>query len=157
MNDTGLNLPESRETLLLQQRQLLERKKLAQMFPVGTAELPLPEGFERAELLRGVFHYDPTVVSMEYVVVLSLHLRENLLLGLGPYNKNDIIARVLCGEKPVTIVELLDGVEVKAAIGTEDTMKEQLEVFESLRLDGSLIVVTQASNILQQRAGAAHV
>ena len=89
-DDTGRNLPERDETLREQQRALIEGRQRAQMFPVGTSELPLPRGLARVTTRRGVFHYDPRSVSAEEIERASAGGRENEVLGLGPASKADV-------------------------------------------------------------------
>jgi hypothetical protein len=149
MDDTGKNIPESVQTLCAQQEQLLAGRRLAQMFPLLTEELPLPNGFERVETRRGVFHFDPQFITRDEVIRLSAAHRENLLLGFGPYNKEDIIRL----GKPVLIVteRTRDGVEVKAAVGTQGTLPEQLAVFEKSKTPGNVIAIEDLLMVLAKR------
>src|SRR5882762_4350678 len=95
--DTGICAPEKEDTLLIQQRQLLRGARIAQMFPIGTQELPIPEGFVRHVNKRGVFHYNPSELSNVEIDLISLSGSENLILNLGPYNKTDIAKRAAQG------------------------------------------------------------
>lgn len=150
--DTGLNLPEPKATLLAQQEQLLQRKRFAQMFPLKTAELSLPDGFARIETKRGVFHFDPGSMAPETIQMLSEIERENILLGLGPYNKTDIAKRVLEGEKPLAVTErTANGVEVKAVVGTGRTAGSQKAALEKQKLDGSKIEIETLDQVLTWR------
>jgi hypothetical protein len=149
MNDTGMNVPESVQTLRAQQEQLLAGRRLAQMFPLGTKELSLPDGFERVETPRGVFHFHPTVISKREVRWWSSMRRENALLGLGPYNKEDIVG---LGEPILTVTERTpDGVEVKAAAGTQSTLPAQLTTFEKLKTPGNIVTVEDLPMVLAKR------
>lgn len=151
-DDTGRNIPETRPTLLLQQCQLVYGLRPAQMFPVGTEELPLPHGFERIETGRGVFHYNPDQLSRERIARLSADRRENEILALGPYNKDDVIARMDGGEDLVVISELSpNGTEVKAAAGTPATAGEQRRIFEATKLPNSVIHTETIMGALSRR------
>lgn len=142
MMDTGCNAPESRETLLAQQRQLILGFRIAQMFPKGTDELELPEGMGRYENHRGVFHYRRERISFIQIAHLSIDGKENEILLLGPYSKPEIIERHLKGEPFVTVTEYdSDGVELRSALGVTSTTDRQLEYFESTKEPGSEIVV----------------
>jgi hypothetical protein len=153
LTDTGCNISESRDTLALQQRQLLEWRRPAQMFPEGTDELPLPDGFERIALDRGVFHFNPSLISREEIMRLSNEQRENEILALGPFNKLDVFARMELGERLIVIVELSpDGIEIKAAAGTESTLPAQYAVFEATRFPDSTIQVKAMWDVLSRRA-----
>lgn len=126
-DDTGDNLPETLPTLLAQQNDLIAGRRPAQMFPVGTGELPLPDGMGRVETPRGTFHFHPARVTAKDVALSSLKRRENDVLGLGPLSKDDIrrvIART--GERPLAVVERdADENEVKASVATPSTAEMQ--------------------------------
>ena len=140
--DTGICAPESIETLLLQQWQLKVGRRHVQMFPAGTAELPLPPGLSLHINRRGVFHYDASAISVGAIELLSALGRENEFLMLGPFSKADIAKRAMAGEKVTCIAEYSpDGVEIRCAAGTEGTIAEQRAYFESTKEPGSRIVV----------------
>lgn len=146
--DTGICAPESEDTLLLQQRQLLRGTRIAQMFTVGTIELPVPEGFARHVNERGVFHYNPFAISENDIDLISLSGSENLILNLGPYNKSDIARRAHQGEAVTCISEYSkDGVEIRSAAASSGTINEQYDYFEKTKEPDSLIKV----GVLPQR------
>lgn len=152
MNDLGLNFPESLSTLLAQQQQLISGKRPAQMFPKNTDELPLPAGFDRVETERGIFHFDPELVSKEVIKELSSAARENVLLGLGPYSKADILEYVNAGELLLVVTERTpEGIEVKAAAGTKSTVQSQIVALENTKLLGSVISIEAPGQVLLQR------
>lgn len=149
MIDTGKNIPESKATLMLQQQQLVQLRRLAQMFPIGTDELALPVGFKRVKTTRGVFHYNPMLVSKDEVIRLSEDGRENLLLGLGPYSKKDVD---LLNEPYVVVTERTpEGVEVKAALGTPTTAPGQVRELEITKSPGNVIAVEELTIVLLKR------
>lgn len=150
-NDTGMNLQEPLLTLRLQQAQLRQWLRPAQMFPRGTIELPMQDDFERVDTGRGVFHYNPSLVSEKNVFRLSLLGRENELLALGPYSKDDVFLLASMGEKPLAVVERLNGVEVKTAIGTPSTAPIQIEAFMLGKLPGSTVSVETVDAVLTWR------
>lgn len=151
-NDTGLNIPEIKETLLLQQQQMTSGKRKAQMFPIGTQELDLPDGLERVETPRGVFHFDPKVIQMEEVVQSSERHMENEILGFGPYNKEDIAKRVKSGEQLFVVTERSpDGVEIKAVAATKSTIPIQLLVLEASKLSDSIVSIETIGSLLATR------
>jgi len=139
--DTGSCVPESPETLRIQQDQLIRKKRVAQMFPIGTEELPLPEGHMRHANFRGVFHYNPALVSPEMIDFLGLTGSENQILNLGFYNKTEIAQRVRAGEQLTCIVEMTqDGVEIRSAAATDKTLPSQKAYFENTKEPNSVIV-----------------
>lgn len=152
MIDTGLNIPETIETLLEQQKQLIAGRRVAQMFPLNSSELVVPTGFSRVETSRGVFHFDPTKISRDTIWVLSETQHENTILGLGPYNKKLILDLHAAGESILTITErTASGVEVKAAIGTQSTAPKQIEYFELFKTPGNIVSVETVQDVLTHR------
>lgn len=148
----GPTIPETPETLALQQRQLLSGHRRAQMFPHGTPELPLPDGADRVEADNGVFHFDPRRISRDDILGAVQGGRENELLDLGSFNKNDILARVRAGEAPVAIVERdQNGVEVRAAIGTDRTARQQLAEMEGTASPGHTVRVEDVRSVVGGR------
>jgi hypothetical protein len=139
--DTGQCVPESLATLQAQQRQLLAGHRPAQMFPIGTDELPLPDGIARHVNARGVFHFWPGRLSGSEIDTLSQDGHENEILLLGPYSKPEIAWRVINGEHPICICERnADGVELRTAAGTADTLPEQIAYFEATKDDPTNVV-----------------
>lgn len=147
--DTGLCIPESVMTLELQQRQLLAGKRIAQMFPIGTCELPLQPGLSRYLGKRGIFHFRPDCIDAAAIDALSSQGRENEFLNLGPISKPEIADRMAKGETLVCITEKIDGVELRSAAGTDKTMDSQRDYFERTKEPGSVIVIGAAQNLYQ--------
>lgn len=146
MLDTGKNAQESFETLRAQQAQLIAGRRPAQMFPRGTVELPLPDGFERHENDRGVFHFKYLTPSL--INRLSAEGCENEILLLGPFSKPDIEYRLLLGERVNAITEYTaDGHELRSAACTETTMPEQMAYFERTREPGGRIEIGKPPRI----------
>lgn len=150
MNDTGMNVPESRATLLVQQAQLMAGKRHVQMFPIGTPELPVPMGFERHQNDRGVYHFHADAISPTQIDTLGG--RENGFLNLGPFSKSEIAARVIAGESPICVTERTPaGVEVRCAVGTVNTLDEQRNYFERTREPGNVIAVDDLRSVIDRR------
>lgn len=140
--DTGRPVPESDETLLIQQDQLKRGKRAVQMFPIGTKELPMPSGFARLETPRGVFHYDEAAISVGHIELLSSLGKENVFLNLGPFNKADVNERMQYGEELTFITEYTpDNIEVRCAAGTNKTVNAQRQYFERTKEIGNIVVV----------------
>jgi hypothetical protein len=140
LDDTGCNIPERHKTLLLQQAQLLAGKRNVQMFPMGMRELPLPAGITRYQNSRGVFHFRPGMISREQIEALSSQGMENHFLNLGPYSKRDL--RLQPGKKVFFVTEYTpDHVELRGAIGTDETIGEQVAYFEHSKEPGNSIIV----------------
>lgn len=142
MLDTGKNIAESWETLVLQQGLLKRGYRDVQMFPVGTPELKLPDGFGRVENERGVFHYNPERINPADILELSKIGHENEFLDLGPVSKPEVELHLRQGFFPIIITEYsFDGIEVRTVAGSTKTLKEQFNYVHSTRQPGSLIAV----------------
>jgi hypothetical protein len=137
--DTRLCAPESLQTLVLQQDQLIRGNRDAQMFPGGTLELPVPQGCERYKNHRGIYHFRN--MSVEMVEMLSKQGRENEILLLGPFSKYDIAVRVQNGEALTYITEYIGGIELRCAIGTDGTIDQQHKYFENTKDPAGMIVI----------------
>lgn len=156
--DTGICAPESRETLLLQQRQLSDGRRAVQMFPAGTNELPLPVGCERYANHRGVYHYQASKIALEDIMCLSRLGRENEFLMLGPFSKHDIARRALGGEQVTSVTEYnSDGIELRCAAGSSGTIAEQTAYFEATKEPGSRIAVGELPERVVRAATSLHV
>lgn len=151
-------IPETRETLFAQQHQLKQGHRRAQMFPTGTEELELPPGMRRAETPAGVFHYDPARMDENQIRKLSAQGRENELLDLGPFSKDDIMERLHRGERPLAVVERQpDGTEVRAAAGTHMTVPHQMAAMERTKSPGHHVRIEDPRETLERRAAGGRV
>ena len=137
--DTGLCAPENLETLVLQQDQLIRRRRNAQMFPVNTLELPVPVGCARYKNNRGAYHFRD--IPAERVRELSEQGQENEILLLGPFSKYDVALRIQRGEQLTYITEYIAGIELRCAIGTDGTIDRQREYFEKTKEPTGEIVI----------------
>ena len=145
-------LPETHDTLLAQQRQLIHGHRRVQMFPHGTHELRLPHGMSRVESHSGVFHYDPRKVDSTHIHMLSAQGRENELLDLGPVSKDDVMERIRHGEMPLAVVERQpDGTEVRTAAGTHMTAPHQIAAMERTKSPGNSVRVEDPRHVLAKR------
>jgi hypothetical protein len=152
MDDTGQNAPERPDTLAAQQDQVSAGRKTAVMFPRGTPELAVQPGMERIDTPRGAFHFNPRAIGPEDILRLSDAGRENQVLGLGPFNKDDIARRVAAGEPPVAIVERTpEGKEVKSAVGTHLTAPQQQAAFEASKTPGNIVSLEPVDSVLSDR------
>lgn len=130
--DTGQNLPERPADLKAQREQLMQRRRVAMLYPVGTPEGQLPKGMKRVTTDAGVFHYNPEKIDETTVKYVSAKGQENLILGLGPFSKEDILKRAAqTGEQLVSVTETTqDGATPRAAIGTTGTASTQMEAMK---------------------------
>lgn len=151
-------IPETDDTLLAQQDQLISGNRRAHMFTPGSMELPVPRGMSRLETENGVFHYNPQALDEDTINSAVADGRENELLDLGPFNKNDIMERLQRGEQPVAIVERTpQGVEVRAAAGTTQTAPVQLAAMSKTKSPGNTVSVERIQDVLGKRQGTDQV
>lgn len=138
--DTGLNAPETPATLQAQQGQIGTGNRKAVMYPKGTTPGAQKPGTSRINTPRGVVDYDPTQLTAKQVIGAIAQGKENEILGLGPFSKPEIMQRMAAGEKPVAVTERTpQGVEVKAALGTEQTAPTQLHNLETNKTPGNVV------------------
>ena len=157
--DTAQNIPESTKTLLLQQDQLVQGLRPAQMFPKGSPELPLPDGLERLETERGIFHYNPRQIRGDNLKLLSDQGRENEILALGPVSKPEAEARARAtGEPVVSVTErAADGTEIKTAVGTTGTAAAQVAALNATKSPGSTVAVESPRQTITERLRAQQI
>lgn len=130
--DTAQNVPETPDTLTIQRQELADGNRPAIMYPSGTKPLTRPKGMQTLKNDRGTFHYNPKLIKAKDILAASREGRENEMLGLGPVSKPEVDARVAAGEAPIAVTERTpEGVEVKAAAGTDATAPEQLQAIEA--------------------------
>ena len=155
--DEPETVPETHETLVAQQHQLIDGHRRVQMFPRGTRELSLPHGISRIVVDGEVFHYDPNRISAEQIRHASANGRENELLDLGPFSKHDIMHRLHGGEMPVAVVERRpDGTEVRAAAGTHVTAQHQMAMMHHTKSPGNTLHFEDPRHTLAHRMKRAY-
>lgn len=146
-------MPESQKTLLLQQIALITGRKMAQMFPIGTAELPLPERMKRVVTDRGVFHYNPDLIDAPEIVSCSRAGKENKVLGLGQYSKSDVLES---GLQQVCVIERTsDGTEVLSALSTADWAASVILSMSDRLPHGHTIGIEPVDRVISQRISSA--
>jgi hypothetical protein len=147
-----ITVPETHETMMAQQHQLVRGHRRAQMFPHGTKELSLPKGMQRVESGGGVFHFNPRYLSAKDIHHHSAAQTENHLLDLGPFSKGEVLHRVAGGEIPLAVVERdPHGTEVRAALGTHVTAPHQFEALHRTKSPGHTIHIEDVRSTLGRR------
>lgn len=144
--------PETKATLLLQQKALIEGRRPCMMFPTGTEPLPLPAGMDTVTTGRGIFHFNPEEMDPVSIVAASDAGEENLLLGLGPYCKADVLKMAAEGNPVMCVVERApDGTEVLAALTIEAWADEVQEIMERNAADGHTVEIETVEQVLAGR------
>jgi hypothetical protein len=156
--DTGMNKPERPEDLRAQQQQLVDGNRAAQMFPLGTEELPLPDGMQRVETPRGVFHFDPRRMTADEILSASKNGRENEVLGLGPFGKDEVMKRAAAGEPVAVVTERgPNGEELRGALAVPSTVEETKAYIEGVKSPDSTVQVEKLPDTLAKRDVAAEI
>ncbi len=151
-SDIGRTIPEAPETLAIQQNQVLTGKRPAVLYPVGTPVPALPEGLRQIDISAGTIHFNPAQIKPRAIVKADQAGALNEVLGLGPVSKNDAIRRVEAGEKPIVVTERTpEGIEIKAAAGTDQTAAAQVAALEQTKQPGNTIQVETPEAVLADR------
>lgn len=156
-------IAEPRETLFVQQKQLISGNRRVQMFPRGEGMLPLPKGMASIRVKNGdKFHFNPKKIKVSEIVAASRAGRENELLDLGPLTKNEAMQRAAKGERPLAVVERTPaGIEARAAAGTDRTASAQLTAMQRTKSRENRVGIEPAEHTIAQRlhradGGAVH-
>jgi hypothetical protein len=145
-------VPETERTLALQQIALMEGRRPAMMFPVGTPELPLPKGMQRIATDRGVFHFNPEEIDPVSIVAASDKGEENLILGYGQYAKAHVLQAIRDGHKPCAVVERdPGGTEVLAVVSVGIWADEVIEALRKQAGENHTVMVEPLTRVLEDR------
>ena len=120
--------PDTHETSLAVQRQLVAGERGAQFFPSGHKELPLPKGLQRLKTTVGSFHYDRLIVTPKRIHDAIKARDLDSVLRYGPASnkagtRSKFASGGSVGSRPVTDPALL--AQLKA--GSDDTKAESPE------------------------------
>lgn len=150
---------ESPETIAIQRDALVAGKRMAVLYPWGT-EIPAEVGggrFKRVHIPNlGVIDYDSRKINGATVRTVAKLGKLNEVLDLGPANKADVAQSIEAGSPEVAVTERTpDGVEVKAAAGTEEIAPDQLATFEQTKADpANEVQVETPAEVIQSREEA---
>lgn len=147
-------MPETKATLVAQQRQLIAGHRKAQLFPGGHGELSLPQGASRLRMPNGdVFHFNPKAITAAHILQVAHAGRENDVLGLGPHSKKEIMNRIVThGERPLAVVERdARGTETRASAGTHKTVAAQKSAMEADQMAGHSIAIEHPHHVIARR------
>jgi hypothetical protein len=147
--------PEAPGTLQIQQQELMSGKRPVMVFKAGESILPVPDGFKQVKVGPDVYQYDPGKLTAQQIMAM---VRKNTIgeaLGLGPVTKDDAIASAQQGATPVAITERTpEGVEVKAAAGTDETAPVQQAALEANKTPGNTVQLEPPQNVIAGRIAA---
>ena len=153
VEDHGRTMPETAHTLALQHQALLEGRKAAVLYPHNGHKPPHPaHGQGVTSIKDGIVHYNPAVLTEHQIHAAADADRLNEILGLGPFNKNDVWQRVQNGERSVGVVSRdRHGHEASAALGTEETAPAQMEALQAHMPEGGSVSIEHPMETLQGR------
>lgn len=149
-------VPEPPATLQAQQDQLIAGDRKAQLFPKGVPPLPLPDGMQTARTSAGVIHFDPKQVTRPEVMSAVKSDTLGQLLGLGDVTKQQAADGAARGETPTATVERTpEGVEVRAAAGTDQTASDQKAAMEAVASPENTVSTENPADVLDGRVAEA--
>lgn len=136
------SVTEPRSTLDLQKQSVLNNTREMMVYPRGDGFTPLSKD-EKANGLRSIKYKDDIYVynkdgpsKLTYNDTLKKIAKGDVndLLGYGPVTKEEAVARTAQGETPLVVTERTpDGIEVKAAAGTDQTVERQVPALEKTK------------------------
>jgi hypothetical protein len=153
--ETAPTVPETRATLLEQQKQLIDGTRKVQMFPEGTKPLRVPKGMGVIKVGNDVFHYRPAEIKANEIRTAAREGRLNDVLDLGPLSKDDVLQRAAAGEPPVAVTERTpDGTEVKTSAATAPTANIQAAHLEATKTPGNTVQAEHPAKTIDERLDA---
>ncbi len=157
VEDQGRTIPETAQTLALQHQALIEGRKAAVLYPHNGHKPPDPaDGHAVTSIKDGIVHYNPDMLTEEQVHQAADAGRLNEILGLGPFNKEDILRRNENGEHIVSVISRdRDGNEAASAAGTEETAPAQMEALQAHMPPGGSVGIEHPMQTLVRRQGRA--
>lgn len=154
-----VTVPESQDTLNIQRAELVDTNnaRTVVQYPKGTnmklypkPDSPRIERFPSGKY--GTFDFDASKISRDEIRAAARAGKLNELLGLGPYNKQQVAESAAAGAAPVAVTERTPGgTEVKAAAGTEETAPEQLQALEEAKAPGNTVQVEDPAVVIEER------
>jgi Serine/Threonine/Tyrosine Kinase found in polyvalent proteins len=145
--------PESKQTLLEQQKQLVDPKnpRRAMLFTPGETPLDVPEGMVSVIGPSGTWHFNPKKLSARDVVRFDQEGRAGELLNLGKETKAEATAAP--GKTHVVSEHTPEGVEVRSALTSEAELEAKQAEFEKNKTPGNVISVKTPEEIIAARKG----
>jgi hypothetical protein len=149
-------VPESPETLAIQRQELESGDRPLVMYPKGTpAPEKQPDGMMRYRVNGDIYDYNPKKVKGKE---LSQRIRDNTiqeLMGLGPFNKDQVAASVAKGSPETAVVERTpEGTETRSAASTVELTPKVKAVMEKNKAPKNMVAVEPVEKPIQERAAA---
>ena len=150
-----LSLPESKETLAMQLKQLADGKRSAVFVAEGSPKVFVPRGMNTIPTQEGRIHFNPKFMTADHVRQAVANGRLNDLLGYVQ-NKTEALDNSLrSGEMPKFVVSRdEDGIEQDAAAVSPDRVHEQAQIFAQRAKPGSKVGIEDSFKTIASREKA---
>jgi hypothetical protein len=154
----GPTLPESEKTLRAQRQELIAGERPLVFYPEGTVPpTKQPEGMMRYRVAgNGIYDYNPKLLKGKE---LSQRIRDNTvqeLMGLGPFNKDQVAASFARGNPEVAVVERnKSGTETRAAASTTELAPTVKTEMEKNKKAGNTVALEPVNKTIEERTAAA--
>lgn len=164
--DTIETVPEAPATIENQNAALLDpkNKRKAVFIPnssyeAGEVDEPDGKSIGRLVLPEGILFFNKAKgYTGNDIRSLYKSGRLGSVLGLGEFNKADVAESMAQGSPEAAVTERTpDGVEVKAAAGTQETAPDQLAALEADKTPGNTVQVESPAKVLADRIAARQV
>lgn len=158
MNDpkpsTGepLSLPESKETLTMQLKQLADGKRPAVFVAEGSPKVLVPRGMNTIPTQEGRIHFNPEFMSADHVRQVIANGRLSDLLGYVQNKVEALDNSLRSGNMPKFVVSRdEDGIEQDAAAVSPDRVHEQAQIFAQRAKPGSKVGIEDSFKTIASR------
>lgn len=150
-----LSLPESKETLAMQLKQLADGKRSAVFVAEGSPKVLVPRGMNTIPTHEGRIHFNPKFVSASHVHQAIANGRLSDLLGYVQNKAEAIDNSLRSGGMPKFVVSRdANGVEQDAAAVSPDRVHEQAQIFAHRAKPGSRVGIEDSSKTIASRENA---
>lgn len=148
-------ISESPETLEIQRSALRKGLRQAVLYqPSDPKPVMVSRQIKRVNLEDGrSIDFNSKLTTKEKVIEAVQSNRLNDLLGLGPFNKDEVMASQMRGNAPLSVVERTpEGTEVKTAVGTTETAPAQIATMEQAKLaPQNVVAIEPTENVVAGR------
>ena len=150
-----LSLPESKETLAMQLKQLADGKRSAVFVAEGSPKVLVPRGMNTIPTHEGRIHFNPKFVSANHVHQAIANGRLSDLLGYVQNKSEALDSSLRSGGMPKFVVSRdANGIEQDAAAVSPDRVHEQAQIFAHRAKPGSMVGVEDSSKTIASRENA---
>lgn len=150
-----LSLPESKETLTMQLKQLADGKRPAVFVAEGSPKVLVPRGMNTIPTQEGRIHFNPEFMTADHVRQAIANGRLNDLLGYVQNKVEALDNSLRSGEMPKFVVSRDEnGIEQDAAAVSPDRVHEQAQIFAQRAKPGSKVGIEDSFKTIASRESA---